>query len=288
MTKVFPFLLALIPGLLIAAQLPKSSPVPGGVVNIPIADASEKPPKVFFHGKRVLVVKNNNLWFAVVGIRLSEKPGTYPLTLKSDDRQDLLVEFVVQSKDYPAQYITLKNKRMVNPNPDDLARIKRERVPINKALQTWKETEDVDTDFAFPVQGRLSSPFGLKRFFNNQPRNPHSGLDIAAPAGTPITAPAPGTIINIGNYYFNGNTVLLDHGQGLISGYFHMQKISVKSGQLVQRGDRLGTVGATGRVTGPHLHWNVYLNRAKVDPTLFLSSRIHKTQDNIQEGMGMK
>lgn len=288
MTKFSTFLLTLIPCLLTAAPLPESSTVPGGVVNIAIADATGKPPKVFFHDKRVLVVKNNHLWFAVVGIPLSEKPGTYQLTLKSDDRQDLLMEFVVQSKDYPAQYITLKNKRMVNPNQDDLARIKRERIPISKALRTWRETDDVDTDFALPVQGRLSSPFGLKRFFNNQPRNPHSGLDIAAPAGTPIAAPAPGTVINIGNYYFNGNTVLLDHGQGLLSGYFHMQKITVKSGQLIQRGDQLGTVGATGRVTGPHLHWNVYLNRTKVDPALFISSHVHETQDNIQRETGVK
>ncbi len=279
MTKFFTFFLALLPSLLTATQLPESSPVPGGVVNIAIADATEKPPNVFFNDKRVLVVKNNHLWFAVVGISLSEKPGTHQILLKSDGIQNLLVEFIVQAKDYPEQYITLKNKRMVNPNSDDLARIRRERVPIRKALRTWRETDDVDTNFALPVQGRLSSPFGLKRFFNNQPRNPHSGLDIAAPAGTPITAPAPGTIINIGSYYFNGNTVLLDHGQGLISGYFHMQNISVKPGQSVSRGDLLGTVGATGRVTGPHLHWNIYLNRSKVDPALFISNHLKRIEN---------
>ena len=279
MIKFFTFFLALFPSLLTAVQLPEASPVPGGIISIAIADASEKPPNVFFNDKRVLVVKNNHLWFAVVGISLSEKPGNHQITLKSDGQQNLLIEFVVQSKDYPAQYITLKNKRMVNPNPDDLARIKRERAPIKKALRTWRETDDVDTNFALPVQGRLSSPFGLKRFFNNQPRNPHSGLDIAAPAGTPITAPAPGVIINTGNYYFNGNTVLLDHGQGLISGYFHMQNIKVKSGQWVSRGDKLGTVGATGRVTGPHLHWNIYLNRSKVDPALFISNHLKRIEN---------
>ena len=145
-------------------------------------------------------------------------------------------------------------------------------------LSTWAanlpEQQQIDTDFIPPVDGRLSSLFGLKRFFNNQPKNPHSGLDIAAPAGTPIQAPASATVINTGDYYYNGNTVFLDHGQGLISGYFHMTEIKVKAGQQLKQGDIIGTVGATGRVTGPHLHWNVYLNRTKVDPALFIADYI--------------
>lgn len=254
-------------------NLPDQLAVPGGIVQLAVGPTTQPAPKVFFQGKRVLVMENQDQWLALAGIPLSTEPGRYPIKVQSAEGQTEL-NFNVEEKEYPAQYITIKNKRMVNPNPEDLKRIKADRIPINKALNTWTEQQQIDTDFIAPVDGRLSSLFGLKRFFNNQPKNPHSGLDIAAPAGTAIKAPAPAKVIDTGNYYYNGNTVFLDHGQGLISGYFHMTEISVKPGQQVTRGDMLGTVGATGRVTGPHLHWNVYLNRTKVDPALFIGKYI--------------
>lgn len=254
-----------------SATLPGHNPVPGGIA-IVTAESSDKPPPVlYFNKKRVLVIENDDKWVAIVGIPLSSKPGKQQLY---QSEQGVKYSFTVTQKEYPSQYITLKNKRMVNPNPDDLKRIKRERPLLNKALSTWTEKKEVKTGFKLPAKGRLSSPFGLRRFFNNQPRNPHSGLDIAAPTGTLITAPAEGRVINTGAYYFNGNTVLLDHGQGLITGYFHMRKIDVKLGQIVKQGDILGQIGSTGRVTGPHLHWNVYLNRTKVDPALFVAEQL--------------
>jgi len=126
--------------------------------------------------------------------------------------------------------------------------------------------------FDKPVKGPLSSPFGLRRFFNGEERNPHSGLDFAVGAGTPIKAPAAGKVILIGNYFFNGNTVFVDHGQGLISMFCHMSKIDVKLGQSLPRGGIVGRVGATGRATGPHMHWNVSLNDARVDPAIFIGA----------------
>jgi len=259
-----------------ASSLPTTLAVPGGIINIPIGDISTPAPEVLFQSKKVLVLENDKQWVAVVGIPLKSKAGQHNIQVKSS-AEIRNINFTVTAKDYPAQYITLKNKRMVNPNPDDLKRIRSERPAINKALNTWSLQSVDDLTFQIPVIGRLSSPFGLKRFFNNQPKNPHSGLDIAAVTGTDIVAPAAGIVINTGAYYYNGNTVFLDHGQGLISGYFHMSKITVKAGQIVEQGTKLGEVGATGRVTGPHLHWNVYLNKTKVDPALFVPELAKQT-----------
>jgi murein DD-endopeptidase MepM/ murein hydrolase activator NlpD len=125
--------------------------------------------------------------------------------------------------------------------------------------------------FIKPVSGVTSSPFGHRRILNDQPRSPHSGLDIAASTGTPVAAPAPGTVTITGEFYFNGNTVFLDHGQGLITMYCHLSEIKVTEGTQIERGEILGLVGATGRVTGPHLHWSVSLNGHRVDPELAIA-----------------
>ncbi len=270
MTKFLIYLLfALLPTFVYSDNLPTNLAVPGGIVNIPLYKASSPAPQVFFQKKRVLIVKKDNTWTAVIGIPLKTKAGDYSINVKSGVNRSQF-NFKVYDKQYPAQYITLKNKRMVNPIATDLKRIRSERPIINKALNTWTAQAVSHLNFKIPVKGRLSSPFGLKRFFNNQAKNPHSGLDIAAPTGTAIHAPSSATVINTGSYYYNGNSVFLDHGQGLISGYFHLSKINVTAGQRVTTNTKLGEIGSTGRVTGPHLHWNVYLNKTKVDPALFV------------------
>jgi murein DD-endopeptidase MepM/ murein hydrolase activator NlpD len=180
----------------------------------------------------------------------------------------------VGAKAYETQRLTVANRRHVEPEPRDLRRIERERRTLNRAFTVWTDTLADDLAFDLPAIGRFSAAFGLKRYFNEQPRQPHSGLDIAAPVGTPVTAPAAGIVIQTGNFFFNGRTVLIDHGQGLISMYTHLNRIAVAKGARVKRGQRIGTVGKTGRVTGPHLHWSVSLNNARVDPALFLPATI--------------
>ena len=273
--NVFVLLLSslLFSGLSWANKLPEQLAVPGGIIKIPVAEISQTAPKVYFYDKRVLVTSNETHWVALVGIPLSAKAGEHKLNIKTATNNQQL-SFSVTDKDYPAQHITIKKKRMVTGfTEQDLKKIKADKIAMGKAKAIWTE-QDIDAEFAAPVDGRLSSLFGLKRFFNDIPKRPHNGLDIAAPTGTPILAPAPAKVIDTGNYYFNGNTVFLDHGQGLLSAYLHMNEIAVKPGQLVNRGDALGTVGETGRVTGPHLHWIVYLNKVAVDPALFIADDI--------------
>jgi len=262
------WLTLLLPGLAMAA-FPRPEPVPGGVAIVDLGPAGGPPPVVHYGQRRVLVRERGGRFEAVVGIPLSAKPGLARLAVGKHG-QPRWREFRVLPKQYATQHITLKNKRMVNPYAKDLERIRQEKKIILGALATWRDTPNVQTRFDLPVDGRLGSPFGLRRFFNGQPRKPHSGLDIAAPQGAPIRAPADGVVVTTGNYFFNGNTVFVDHGQGLVTMYCHMHDIAVKPGQPVRRGELLGHVGMTGRVTGPHLHWSVSLNNVRVDPKLFL------------------
>jgi murein DD-endopeptidase MepM/ murein hydrolase activator NlpD len=270
--SLFTVLLLAFLGEPLAAELPENSPVPGGIAVIKL-DSQSEPVKAYFQKQRVMLLKDAQNWYAIVGLPLSLKPGQYKLAYHTQQGKQHTQDFSVDTKRYAVQRISLKNKRMVNPTPADLKRIGKEAKIIHRALATWRATPQVNLNFEIPVDGRLSSPFGLRRFFNGQPRKPHSGLDIAADVGTPIKAPSSGIVLTTGNYFFNGNTVLLDHGQGLITMYCHMSRIDVKPGQHVERGEVIGAVGKTGRVTGPHLHWGVSLNDTMVEPHLFLPAQ---------------
>lgn len=253
-----------------ALGLPQAEPVPGGIAILPLAaNSSDGAPQVTFNGVRVLVVREGDQWQVVVGIPLDTPPGEYSVRVQQGSKTQTL-PFRVRDKTYATQYLTLKDKRKVEPTAEDLMRIRSETADIQATLAHWSETATVETAFSLPVDGRHSSPFGLRRYFNDQPRKPHSGLDIAAAQGTPVTAPAAGTVIRTGDYFFNGNTVFIDHGQGLITMYCHLSRIDVQPGQPLALGEVLGAIGMSGRVTGPHLHWGVSLNRTLVDPTLFL------------------
>jgi len=253
------------------APLPRQNSVPGGIAIVALTDyASPNTPEVLYNGQRTLVKRVDGQWHAVIGIPLDTAAGEHFVEVKRHDRISQLA-FTVVDKEYKTQHLTVKNKRHVNPSAEDLERIKRESELMQVAFTTWTEEDAVPGRFTLPVQGRFSSPFGLRRFFNKEPRKPHSGLDIAAKIGTAINAPAAGTVSTTGDFFFNGNTVFLDHGQGLISMYCHMNSIEVKKGDKILPGQRIGTVGKSGRVTGPHLHWSVSLNNTRVDPVLFFT-----------------
>ena len=226
---------------------PRAAAVPGGVALIRIPGAADEKPVVTFEGKRVAVVRQTSGWVAVVGLGLSLPPGPHSVS----------VEQLVA----PGQ---------VNLSPEDEARVAREQEKVKAALAGFSPEEPATWRLTAPVEGPRSSSFGLRRVFNGESRNPHSGMDIAAPTGTPIKAPLAGRVVDTGTYFFNGGNVIVDHGQGFMTMYCHLSKIGVEVGQELARGQVLGAVGATGRVTGPHLHWGVYLNGAAVDPALFL------------------
>jgi len=254
-----------------AVNLPKESLVPGGIAILTLGKATEVKPTVTYNKSPVAVLKNSNNWVAIVGIPLSAKPGKQFISVSRKNNKKTKQSFEIKDKAYRTQHLTIKNKRKVNPNKQDMERITEERPKIRNALKHWRDTDQVEFNFSVPVDGPKSSSFGSRRVFNGQPRRPHSGMDIAAVKGTPITAPAPGEVIEIGDYFFNGKTVFIDHGQGLITMYCHLSEISVQTGQRVETGTVFGKVGKTGRVTGAHLHWGVSLNNARVDPLLFLS-----------------
>ena len=251
--------------------LPRESRVPGGIAILELGDGEAPPGAVNFNDHRAPVLRTPGGWVALVGIPLDTAPGTHSARWQPpDEAEPRLLEFDVTPKQYEEQRLTVTNRRHVDPSKEDLERIAGERMRIDTALGTFTAERTPVLALQPPVAGRRSSSFGLRRYFNGQARNPHSGMDIAASTGTPIRSPAPGRVVEAGDFFFNGNTVFVDHGQGVVTMYCHLSRIDVKPGDEVAAGTILGLAGATGRVTGPHLHWGVAVNRALVDPALFL------------------
>jgi murein DD-endopeptidase MepM/ murein hydrolase activator NlpD len=248
--------------------LPQQALVPGGIAILGVSDYTPET-EITFDGRKTTIFKNGDSWYALAGIPLRAKPGKYEFKIRKEDGLTLQTSVNVVAKKYKEQHLTIKNKRKVNPNRQDMERINKERTRKRAAKLHWSNTYP-DIDFIWPVSGEISSIFGLRRFFNEQERNPHNGLDIAAPEGTDIKVTADGTVIETGDFFFSGNMVYVDHGQGLISLYAHLSRIDVKPGDVLRSGDVLGAVGQTGRVTGAHLHFAVIANGVLVDPVYLL------------------
>jgi murein DD-endopeptidase MepM/ murein hydrolase activator NlpD len=250
------------------ATLPRELRVPGGVALLTVGDASAPRPAVTRDAANVWVVQRGGAWVAVVGIALSAPPGEHAVSVTRDGKTTEQ-SFTVKPKRYPVQKLTL-NKAMVDPPPEVMARIERESAHLKTVRSTWRESDNTTAAFTLPAKGPLSSRFGVARVLNGQPRSPHAGLDVAVGTGTPVNAPADGIVIDTGDYYFCGKGVMIDHGNGLITLYCHLNEFVAKTGDSMKRGERIALSGGTGRSTAPHLHWTVYLNGVAVEPELFL------------------
>lgn len=253
----------------VTAELQESR-VPGGIALIQLDD-TQGTPQFTFKKRKVLVTELEGKTIAVVGLSLSLKPGEHFISgFYGNNRQLVKKFFTVKDKQYTTQRINIKDKRKVNPIKKDMERIIPEQKRKKKAARTWSN-EKADLNFLTPVEGIITGSYGKRRVFNGQPKRPHSGMDIAAAKGVPIASPAAGTVIESGDFFFSGNLVYIHHGQGLITLFAHLNSIDVQVGDRVKQGQIIGTVGETGRVTGPHLHWSVGLNGTWVDPALFIN-----------------
>ena len=258
---------ALALGMPAAHSLPVDERVPGGIAVVPLADMTR--PEVLLDRQRVLVIGSPGRWHAVAGIGLDVAPGVVFLQV-GNDKAARRIPLQVLPRDYPTQHIQIADQRKVDPLPEDLKRIELESARMAAVKSDWSDVEVPPLDLQQPVAGTISGNYGLRRIFNGQPRQPHGGMDIVAPRGTPVHAAAAGRVALVGDFFFNGNTVFIDHGQRLLTMYCHLDQLLVQQGEELAAGATIGAVGQTGRATGPHLHWGVYLNGAAVNPALLL------------------
>lgn len=248
--------------------------IPGGIAVIDF-HTNHANPKASYGNVPVYTQRiKDSHWQALVGIPLLAKIGKKQIIIK--DFSERKIDFTVKDYTYQEQHITLtgNKKKYVNPNLAHMDRIKRERPILSIARRTFSTQEFNNQSFILPISGITTSPFGFKRFYNGEPRRPHTGLDYAGKIGTVIQASATGKVIVSDEFFFNGNAIFIDHGQGLISVYIHMNERIAKLGQIVKQGDIIGTIGQTGRATGPHLHFGVYLNQTVINPNILIKGTL--------------
>ena len=252
----------------LATALPREEAVPGGLALARLGNGPQRP-QAWFGEKRVAVVRDGREWVALVGLPLALEPGEHPLRVESGGAGESKT-IRVAAKRYPLQRFSVPDHRKVEPPPEDLLRIEREQKRIDEIKALFRDEPEPDLGFRAPAQGRLTGNFGLRRVINGLERMPHAGIDYAVPVGTPVRAAAAGVVAETGDFFFNGNSVYLDHGQGVVTLYCHLARADVAPGERVAAGQVIGLSGNTGRSSGPHLHWTVLANGTAVDPRLFL------------------
>ena len=207
-------------------------------------------------------------WRALVGIDLDQRPGRYLVEAEADVGSTVARQshaLVVAPRKYPTRTLRV-NPAFVNPSPAELTRIRADQAFLGEVYARPAATRLWSAPFVRPVPGEANSSFGTRSVFNGEPRSPHGGTDFLSPSGTPIKSPSAGRVVCARDLYFTGNTVIIDHGLGMFSMLAHLSRIDVKEGDTVAGSHIVGLVGATGRVTGPHLHWALSVNGARVDP----------------------
>jgi len=230
--------------------------------------------RVRFREKTYNLERINGEFVTPVGLDLGINPGNYPMQVVLSMDDGSLASFSrnleIQSKEFPVKKLWVEEK-FVSPPAEVTERIRRESQILNTLYSLYTQEWLGDGSFIIPCGGEIFPNFGERRFFNNKPRSQHSGVDISAPSGTPLAAANSGRVVLATNLYFCGNAVIIDHGMGVFSIYCHLSKLHTKRGEMVSKGDIVGEVGATGRVTGPHLHWSVKIRGSRVDPISLVS-----------------
>ena len=235
---------------------------------IRIRAESGEPPLVTWMGKRVHLVLNPEKtdWIGFLGVDLTAGSGQNDVVIKmSDSGPEQRLNMEIREKDYGVRNLTLP-QHMVDLDAETLARVRKESAVTNALWKAEPSNPLWDSPFMKPIPGEVIGPFGRRSVINGQPRSPHTGVDLRGKKGTPIKAINDGRVVLTSDHFFSGLSVVIDHGGGIQSMYFHMDKIQVQQGEMVEKGTVIGSVGSTGRVTGPHLHWGVRVNGSRIDP----------------------
>ena len=260
---------------------------PGDVVKVTLLDSLGfvKFVQLRFQDRKFPMVKtgDSQKFIAFVGLDLDLKPGNYYLhvTLLNEDgqQQSKKEQIIVLPKEFPVKKLWVDEK-FVTPPEDSLERIKRESELLSAIYGMYTPMWLGEGEFIIPSEGEMSPNFGERRIFNNQPRSPHSGTDISSPFGADVKTSNSGSVVVANDLYYAGKTVVIDHGLGVFSIYCHFSKINVRIGDQVSKGDVIGEIGATGRVTGPHLHWAFKISGSRVNPLALLKLDFSKERSN--------
>lgn len=247
--------------------LPENHAINGGLTIIPIYQKQK--PDVYYINKKIAVIAADKpfIWHLIVGIPLNVKSPVQTLTELSPTHSS--IPFHISLKQYPTRHLTIKNLRYADPYYEDKLRIEKERATMQKIFSQYRDVVPFHQAFIFPIKGNIVSPFGLNRLYNQKWPQTHLGVDIEALIDSPVHAVADGIVVNIDNYFFTGNTVIVDHGMGVFSLYGHLNKIQVHAGQSIKQGATLGQISDKGS-SASHLHWAMIMNQTPINPLLFV------------------